>query len=354
MLELLGSFLTGLFSAVPQAVTSWVEGRNAVRIEHLRNQFDAEAQERSVRTARRMREIDLEFRQSESYPLGVPGKLGQLLSTSAVPILLVSPAPPRCPVDLDGVADRVVEILAGQSGFGGYATAPTGAFSRDGGTPRFIDGDVGARVVAEAEFADRGPAVIVYFVAGARTVTAHAYLSTVFGSVAGQDGIPYAIARYGRDGSGSTALRDAHLPSWHHIDLDQFPAAAPVDVVAATTAWFLLSVVDAYWQLTTGAVPGLLAAVAAAHTTAPADSPVAVAEREAARLSALGYDVTAELIDGGIGLFLTGKHEVAIVLGADYPAAPPLAIRVDGVDIGISPANWSPECTLADVVEALR
>jgi hypothetical protein len=33
----------------------------------------------------------------------------------------------------------------------------------------------------------------------------------------------------------------------------------PADVVATTVCWFLLSAVDAYWQLTAKLKPGLLA-----------------------------------------------------------------------------------------------
>jgi hypothetical protein len=365
MLELLVPFLQGLVTAVPKMVGSWVETRNSIRVEHVRAHLNTLAEERRVQTAIRLHEAELTRQQAAGYPLGVPGRLRTLLPGSGLPTVIVSPPPPESPLRLDGLADRVRELVTAVDGFSSYAAMPSGVFARDAGVPRFLDGEVGARTVADAEFAGR-PAILIYFEPGGRSLTARAYLSAVFGTTGGAAGFPFPIARYGMGlPGGAAAMRDTDLPSWHHVDLTAVPNLAPVEVAAATIGWFLLSVLDTYWQLTAGVTAGLLARSGAARMidVGPPAEPaepiglgrLARLEFEARRLSGLGYRVAAEELPGGYaGLHLTGPQDVIFVVDASYPQLPPVVIRTGDCDVHIDAADWSAECTLTDIVEALR
>jgi hypothetical protein len=361
MLEL---FVGGIISVVPKIVGNWLETRNAIRVEYVKNHMSALAEERKVQTALQLREIDRERQQDAGYPLGTPGQLRTLLPESGLPTVILSPPPPGAPDYVAGVEERIRELLADVEGFDAYARVPSGAFARDNGVPRFIDGEVGARAVAAAEFGRR-PAIVAYFDTSGRTLSAHAYLSTIFGSSDGQPGLPFLIAKY-RPGLGDSSRRDSDLPSWHFVDPFATPGADPVDIVAMTVSWFLISVVDVYWQHTAGLRPGLLVlagAEAPAELPAPPEpgaSPVtektqlARVESESARLVELGYSVTAEQIDGGyLGLHLTGPADVVFVVDESYPELPPVVIRIGDTDVHIDAADWTAECTLADIVEAI-
>ncbi|HWD78532.1 MAG TPA: hypothetical protein VG497_06620 [Kribbella sp.] len=359
MLEL---FLGGLVATVPKIVGNWLETRNAIRVEYVKAHMNTLAEERKVQTALRLREIDRERQQDAGYPFGVPGRLRTLLPGSGLPTIILSPPPPGAPGYVAGVEERIRELLAEVPGFDAYAVVPSGVFARDNGVPRFIDGEIGARAVAAEEFGKR-PAVLAYFDTGGRTFSAHAYLSTIFGTGDGQPGLPFLIAKY-RPGSGDSSRRDADLPSWHFVDPFATPHADPVDVVAMTVCWFLVSVVDTYWQHTAGLAPGLLglagAEAPAELPAAPDPAPVteksqlARVESESARLVELGYAVTAEPIDGGyLGLHLTGPADVVFVVDESYPELPPVVIRLGDTDVHIDAADWTAECTLADIVEAM-
>ncbi|GAB2862654.1 hypothetical protein [Lentzea nigeriaca] len=357
MLELLTPFLGGLLGAVPNLVTSWVETRNAIRVEHVRAHLNEITEERRVQAAIRLHEAELESQVAAGYPLGVPGRLRSLLPQSGLPTIIVSPPPHPMP----GLVELISELLHGVEGFARYATMPSGVFARDGGVQRFIDGEVGARLVARSEF-ERRPVVIIYFEQSDRSLTAHAYLSSIFGTTGGESGFPFMIAKYGK-GSGF-ARRDTDLPSWHLINLAAVNDREPVEVVAATVSWFVLAVLDTYWDMSAAVKPDLLARTSAgqmigAHLPPaehePADEQFERVEREARQLAGLGYEVTAEKLgEGNIGLHVRGDQDIIFVIDSSYPVLPPTVIRSGDTDVHIDATDWSSECGLADIVEALQ
>nr|WP_042177791.1 hypothetical protein [Kibdelosporangium sp. MJ126-NF4]CEL12771.1 hypothetical protein [Kibdelosporangium sp. MJ126-NF4]CTQ98457.1 hypothetical protein [Kibdelosporangium sp. MJ126-NF4] len=358
MLEL---FIGGVIGVVPKLIGSWIETRNSLRVEYVKAHLNAVAEEQRLQTQIRLHEADLQHRSAQQYPLGTPGRLRALLPVSGLPTIVVSPTPPGSPRYMDGLDRRVRELLLNVADFRRYATIPSGVFAHDAGVTRFIDGEVGARVIAEAEFG-RWPAILVYFEPGFRSLTAVAYLSTVFGDVDGSSGFPFPIATY-QPGAGRSVSRDTDLPSWHHIDPTATPGVDPLDVVASTISWFVLSAVDTYWQLTSGVRPGLLAR-SGASSVAEVETPPAVdvaeqssqlgrLESEAQRLVRLGFDITLEQLPGGyVGLHLSGPKDVVVVVDESYPELPPVVIRIDNTDVHIGAADWTAECGLADIVEA--
>jgi len=300
--------------------------------------------------------------------------LRTLLPTTGLPAILVSPPPPEAWRGSEGIAERIRELITGTERITDFAQMPSGVFRRDGAVVRFIDGEMGARWVANTEF-EREPAILVYFEHSQHSLTAYAYLSTVFGSVGGDLSFPFTIARYVRTQPGGPAVsaKDGDLPAWHSINLAAFAGIEPAEVVAYTITWFLLAVVDNYWRLKSGIDPGLLAQFGVGEGRATADRPrtEAITERaeflpaapsrrarlelDARQLADNGFEVTAEELDGGyVGLHVEGVIDVIFVVDATYPDAPPAVIQVDGVDVSLDATGWSSECTLTDIVEALR
>jgi hypothetical protein len=381
MIEILiGPFLAGLASAVPRLVSSWIETRNALRVEYTRAHLNGLSEEHRLRMAVQLQRIELDTLLATTYPLGVPGHVRSRVRGSGLPVILVSPPPPGASLPVGGAAERIEEILSEVQSIDRYGRVISGAFVREAGQSRYIDGENGARTIARSEFG-LGPAILIYFEWRAQALSAHAYLSTVFGSVGGDSGFPFVVARYSRErrSNGPAVLaRDGDLPSWHHIDLRALPEADPVDVVAYTVALFLLATIDAYWEMRTGQAPGLLAQARAGwggedvaaprgptnavDTTPPPNGFLAGdphrrarLEQDARQLAEVGYEVTAEELGAGyVGLHVRGMADVIFVVDARYPQAPPVVIRFGDTDIEIEPAHWSSECTLADVVEAAR
>lgn len=368
-LDVITPFILGLAKAVPGLVGNWIQTRNTIRVEYTRARLTETADQARHRRALELQEFAA---LSQSYPLGTPGRLRSILNSSGLPTILVSPLPPTAWLSQSTVPIRVLELLGEIESIGAYAQPLSGAFVQDIASRRFVDGEVGARTIARLEFGHE-PAILVYFEQGVTTLTARAFLSTVFGSVGGDTGFSFAIARYGKSGaseSTATAL-GGDLPAWRIINLESFPDVDHAEVVAYTVTWFLLAVIDAYWTIRSGTPPGLLRSVGigsvstgpACHetTTEPrhllASDPIrhARVEQEAQRLAASGFEVTAEEVtDRHIGLHVKGlQKDVIFVLDDEYPQSPPARIQTAETSFQIEASDWSPECTLIDVVEAL-
>jgi hypothetical protein len=364
------AFLTGVARSVPGLVSDWVRTRNEIRVEYTRAQIAGNAE---ITTLRRQAAI-------RDYPLGLPGRLRDLFELSGrLPVILVSPLPPQAWPSLTAIPERVQGLLSEVPRLGSYAQPISGAFVREAGISRFIDGEVAARTVAVSEFS-REPAVLIYFEHTPRALTALAYLSTVFGSVGGDSSFSFVIARYTQDPASNTPPvmpLGGDLPAWRLINLSALASLDASDVVSQTITWFLLAVIDAYWEQKADRDPGLLASVGVLPAPArPVRFPAAIPahteelpaqflgndvdlrsrlEREARQLVHKGFQVSAEELDSGyVGMHITGvTKDVVFVVDGSYPDAPPVAISTRGAPIEIGASDWSPECTLMDVVEAI-
>lgn len=372
------TFLMGLARSVPGLISDWLKTRNQIRLEYTRGWVNERGEQARHQQWRERTEYPAVL---ASYPLGVPGRLGTLFQTPGrLPLILVSPLPPGAWPSLEAIPERVHELLGAADKMRLYAQVVSGAFARDAGVSRYIDGEVAARTVAGYEFS-REPAVLVYFEQGVRTLTAHAYLSTVFGSVGGESSFSFVIARYTRDPACNvppvTSL-GGDLPAWRLINLSAFAPSDASDVVAQTVTWFLLAVIDAYWELKNGNNPRLLSSAGAVplsgHPAIPADrkpdhtTEASIQflgnyvdlrirlEHEARQFAGTGFEVTAEeLPDGHVGMHVRGRgKDVVFVVDSHYPDAPPVAIQVGEELIGIDASDWSSECTLMDLVEAIK
>lgn len=355
-MDLITQFLFPLGAAVPKVVGNWIETRNAIRLEYTKARLTEDQEQARHRRDRELREISAI---SASYPLGPPGRLRTLLTFSGLPLILVSPLPPGAWFASDVVPARIQGLLQENEKLGSYAQPVSGAFVRDAGLLRFVEGDIGARAIARYEFGGE-PAVLVYFEQASNALVARAYLSTIFGSVGGDSAFSFIIARYSRVPTSNTSpvtSLGGDLPAWRVINLDAFPESDPVEIVAHTITWFLLAVVDAYWMLKAGIHPGLLTVSGVASSPALVSASVRHArlEREKWQLTAAGLQVTSEEItDRYVGVHVQGSgKDVVFVLDDRYPDSPPAEIRASGASFEIDASDWSPECNLMDVVEAL-
>lgn len=366
------AFLTGLARTVPGLVGDWLKTRNAIRVEYTRALITETAAEAGQRRWREQQEYTATI---ASYPLGIPGNLRRLFPMAGQrPMILVSPLPPGAWPSLNAIPERVHELFNEVEKTGLYAQAISGAFARDAGTYRFIDGEVTARTIARHEFS-LAPAIVVYFEQGPRTLTACAYLSTIFGSTSGEPSFSFEIARYINDptSSGSpVAPLGGDLPAWRLINLDKFSPLDASQIVAQTITWFLLATIDAYWTQKGAANPGLLALSGAVPARGPERITPSLPEnaliqflgdnadlrgrleREARQLAGAGFQVSAEeLSNGYVGLHVRGAgKDVVFVVDSYYPDAPPVVIQADETPIEIDASDWSSECTLMDIVEA--
>ena len=370
------AFLVGICKSVPGLVSDWLKTRNASRVENTRARITESTEEARLRRSIQAQEYAATI---ASYPLGVPGKIRTLFPVSGQrPMILISPLPPGTWPSLNAIPERVHALFDEVDNARSYAQAISGAFVRDAGIPRFIDGEVTARTIATHEFT-RALAILIYFEQSPRTLTACAYLSTVFGSSGGESSFSFVIARYindpGSSGQAVTSL-DGDLPAWRSINLDKLSPLDASEIVAQTITWFLLATVDAYWAQKGESNPGLLvsagvvpasrypgmSAVTSSRISDAADrfleSDVDLRgrlEREGRQLVEAGFQVSAEdLGNGCVGVHVRAvSKDVVFVVDGAYPGAPPIEIRAAGTPIKIDASDWSPECTLMDVVEAV-
>jgi len=370
MIELLVPFLAGIVTEVPRLVGVWVEQRNATRLAHTREVLISNANESELLHARRLRDLEIEVQEAGRYPLGGPGRVRGTLGPASVPTVLVSPVPPGSLVSGDSAAGIVMEIVRTIDDHMDYVSVPTGAFPHEAGVARWIAGEIDARNIAVIEFAHR-PAIIVYFDVTPLSVTARAYLSTVFGTTDGTSTLTFTIARFTISHIGEPVMvpRGGDLPSWRTVELGAFSASHRYEVMGIAVAAFVVATVDAYWRIQHGRDPNLFeggrmselldSLILDGMRSVPSIPRLAAAldrdriEQDAERLVMMGFAVEAEdLGDGLTGLILQGPLNARIVLDDRYPLTPPRALRIEEMDIDIRPDGWSPESSLVDVMEA--
>ncbi|WP_091035120.1 hypothetical protein [Glycomyces harbinensis] len=363
----LGPFIGGLAGAVAKMVGVWAEARMVSRVESARVQLAHTDRDSEYQHELRMHRLRLEGRVASPAAPVRAAEVSVPLHGSEVPIALVSAMPPGGEPAGPDVPRRVGQLLTGLSDLSEYLQLQSGLSPGNVARGRIVDGALGAKSIAAMEFT-RKPAIIVFFDVSGGAVTANAVLSTVFNAADGSPSLVFPIARYHRDGGGTAPL-GGHLPSWQGIDLDALPDRDPAEVIATTVSAFLLATVDAYWHLRTGLSPNLFARsgvgtlLEGLDGAAPvASEPPAAAngaawrriESESGRLVVKGFGVEAEELPNGlIGLHASGPLDVRFVLAADYPRTAPLAVAVDGVEIEIAEKDWSPECSIIDIVEAV-
>jgi hypothetical protein len=399
MVDPLSGFLTGLIGAVPRLVVEWVKSRNTIRVERVRAELaEARDQQNFERTVRlRLLDADLRRRQPPPpapmphvgahghrtegrpansggskrqktppprapYPAGAPSRGSARVGRSGTPAILIGDVPASGHDRVDEVPRRIEALLTEIRGFDARARVvhvapPVAAAIRHASAARSAAMSFGG-----------SPVIVVFFRAEADGVAAYAHLSTVFdGNSAAES---FLVAHYTTHRSaGPVVPGDGDLPSWRRIDLSAVAEVPPADIISYTVTWFLLAVVDWYWTIKNGNNPGLLAqtyvrgAGGPVRGSSPSDRPDWAAherftrlEREATELARVGYDVTAEELDGGhMGLHVTGESvDVVFVVGEGYPDHPPVAVHSGATDIVISDSDWNSECTLVEIVEALN
>lgn len=345
-------------------------------LKHRYQTLEARRQEASAEAAFKRERL------AAHYPLGVPGRLARVYESDGRPGILVSEPTGQGRRRFSDLPARVHDVLRETPGLDERALLCTGAFAADAGVPRVIGGNVEAAEVARYEFARR-PGLIVYFESVGNGLVAEAYLAGVFDTADGSVGFPLVIARYGwgrPNGSSPVQSWESDIPSWRYIDLQEIQGqVAPADVIAHTVSWFLLSVVDAYWQirgvssaLLDGAASAYLApprAVGARSTGGPQGRPGGEGmspqlrtrlESDAQALSDSGYHVVIEQLpeSGGLTrLDVSGQgRSVAFVLGSGYPRTPPGVIVFGDAGpegIEVDDEVWAARPTLAGILEEL-
>jgi len=379
-LDPLSAFVAGVIGIVPRIVVTWVETRSRMRVEQFRADLaEAREQHNFERNLRlRYATANPSRIQSNAYDRVTPPT--QQRSTaqgrtytppiphqtrdSGRPAIVVASLPANADRSVTGVPHAIRRLLGEISGIEARAeVVPAVRVAASN-----VRGPADARALATTFGAQ--PTIVVYFTVSAdRTLAAHAYLATVFGSTDGRLTQSFVVARYGRGSATPRVVAGTgDLPTYQHINLDALPDRSNEDVVAYTVTWFLLAVLDAYWRLKNGTDPGLLAQTKSVQPPVPPQRRVsnqflpgaaeqrARLEQEASELAGAGFTVTAEEIDEQyVGMHArSAKVDVIFVVDATYPNTPPIVIRAGDTTIEIDDSDWTSECTLADIVEALQ
>jgi hypothetical protein len=364
-----GQILSPIVGAIPDFLTEQLRTRGVIRAQENRARLDIEADERShaaqmiyMRQEYRRQELLEKYRlQTERYPLGVIGRLrDQTPSDDLRPAVLVSP--------LNEVSDLVHQALHDIGGFSAYAHLHTGGFVSDGGISRTIGGSVGAAEIGALEFPGH-PAILIYFEESQIRLNAFAYLGSVFPSSDGRMGFPLRIASFG-SGGGPSAHTNGSLPTWQYVNLDEIPRPR-AEVVAALVAWFIATCVETYWRLQ-GVTSLDLRTLPVGAMATPLPPRALIDEvnsgsvfgcrlqREALALLQLGLTriETIEYGDNHVALLVSDDDlSVSFVLHSAFPHRPPEVFFLNeaGHDqILLDETTWSPEHTLAEIVEAIR
>ncbi|GAA3685672.1 hypothetical protein GCM10022224_058070 [Nonomuraea antimicrobica] len=334
------------------------------RLETSRQSFAREQHERDLLLERyRLR--------NAHYPLGLVGRL-QHKTPNFRPSVLISPVPAGGRLAGNRVPGLVHEALRGVSAFAKFADLHTGSFVSDNGVPRAITGSVGAEEIGALEFPGQ-PAIILYFERDGDTLSAFAFLNSLFPTVDGSLGFSLRVASFGWDqapGARHSLPGDGDLPTWQYINLAAAPQ--PEDrVVAAVIAWFVLACLDSHWQARGVHDADLLGEVlqAAPDTaqtvpTPPEEPPLGEVfgyrlETELGELIHAGYEPeVAAFTDQQVAVIVELEDsQVALIVTADYPATPPLVLVQSGAEgerLDLDESGWSPDRTLLEIVESLR
>ncbi|REE96922.1 hypothetical protein [Thermomonospora umbrina] len=378
-----GPLVGGLVSLLPEALLEQLRTRGALRAMDHEARLAEVADER--RQAAQLAYLDEDHRrqqlleryknQNATYPLGAIGRLRDLAAEDPRPSVLVSPVRVADAAGRRRIPGLVHDALHDVDGLDRYAVLHTGAFVSDGDATRAVEGSVGAAEISALEFPSR-PAIVVYFEADGDRLHAFAYLGSVFPSTEGRAGFTIRIASFGRGGPPTTrAEAGAALPVWPYVNLSEVDSPDE-QVIAAIVAWFVVTCVETYWHLRGITSVDLRTIPRASNGTNGSNERPAVAlidrvgdaedvfgcrlEMEALALFHLGFAPVETLEFGPDRVALIASREglsISFLLDADFPAGPPEVFYVDAggrEHLEIDPSIWSPERTLADIVEAIR
>jgi hypothetical protein len=358
------TFLGEVVGAVRSFVAPGIEQRARQRADA------ASLQHRQRELAHELaRQDELELR--ERYPLGTPGRLRRHAENRMAPRLLVSPVDAGGTA-ADAVAHAVSDGVREVDGSGKFIQVLTGAFVRDRGSLREIDGLVGATEVAQREF-HPGASIIVYFEAAGNVLVANALLSNVIRTRDGHRAVNMPLARLSPD-----TLKFAYWTSPGSQGSDLHWASQPLrtgeephEALGSAIAAFALAITAVYWELRGVRWRFGSAAFSPLHEPLGGlaghdrpDAPGVPSERldqELAGLVAAGLE--AEIIDsagdGELAFYVPlGARSALLTVGPGYPQEPP-EVLVRGADgqveaLRVEPSHWQPSQSLAELVEALQ
>ncbi|MFJ1456124.1 ubiquitin-conjugating enzyme E2 variant [Nocardia sp. N2S4-5] len=376
-----GPALKTVLGALPNLLGEQLRQRGVIREARERGRLSELAEERrnaaqlAYSEQRHRRELLLtKYRtRTASYPLGTIGRLHDVTAADDIrPAVLVSPVRGAAAT----VRPLIHRALHDIGEFADFAQLHTGGFVSDLGITRIIDGSVEASEIAVLEFPGH-PSILLYFEESAGRVDAFAHLGSLFPLTDGRTGFSLRIASFG-SGGGVTAPGDGALPTWRYVNLGEIDYP-PEEVIATVVTWFVATCVETYWSLRGAASPNLRAiangraAGSAAANSARSESALSLIDRindedsvfgcriqqEASMLLELGYaDIeTVEVGPDGVALVVFGPAlSLSFLLDADFPATPPEIFYISGTErehILLDGATWSPEHTLAEIVEAI-
>lgn len=378
-----GPVLETIVGALPNLLGEQLRTRGVIRQQRDQARLSELADER--RNAAQLAYLEQEHQrrilmekytnQAERYPLGVIGRLRDLTAINdARPAVVVSPTAGAA----SGVPPLVQQALQDISEFAAFAQLHTGGFVSDAGISRVIAGSVGAAEIGALEFPGH-PAILIYFEDSGRQINVFAYLGSMFPLSDGRTGFDLRIGSFGAGGRPSAASNGS-LPTWQYIDLNEIDGPQE-EAIAAVVAWFVATCVETYWELR---------GVRSLDLRVPRQAPIAAADRsplpeapepeislidrlndsasvfgcriqqEATTLLQLGYlDIeTFEFGTERVELHVSSAaRSTSFLLDSEFPASPPeiFSINATGCErILLDASAWSPEHTLADILEALQ
>ncbi len=333
---------------------------------------------------RRRQELALEVQSQRSkelaraYPLGSPGRLRMSLPRGLAPRLLVSPVhygdAPAYTVP-NTVSDHVRRV----DKTGKFLQVVSGAFVRDDGRLRELEGAVQASEIADCEFSP-SPSVVVYFEQSAEALTVAALLTHVIHTLDGSSSVVMPLARLTQEQLEYASWRRLGTSEvdleWLTRRMDRDGAGRTLEILAqlgADIATFTLAITSLYWALQgvrwrvpasestlAGAVPQMLVHGDVSVTSGALAERV---EQELAGLIAAGIEVeVCDLPDDerGFGILAplgSYPRSVFFIVRLDYPRSPPeLLLRQESGDIAriqLDNAQWEPARSLASLIEVL-
>jgi hypothetical protein len=337
--------------------------------DHIQKTRDRRAELETVEKTQRARvaaEQDLATRASliKRYPFGEPGRLKAYYRHGKSPCILIGPLRLSAGTTID-IGPEVFDVLSeAPSSLEYYQPIPDPIVS-DECVPRLLK-QADIIEIAENEFRDQ-PALLIHFELRTNAVVATAYFWKMFPTTTGERGFATRVARYDLKADRNspagrpelTRPKDT-LPSFTVINLPETEEDR-ISVFASTVGLFLAASLDIYWG-THNRNSSLFRRLTQPdgqdehdHGTLPFLE-VRISE-EIDRLQQAGFQSQLLQLDrehNGV-LVNLASCSVLFLLPPEYPDVPPVVRIHAGArisDFGFEHGSWSPERTLAEVVEA--